>query len=551
MVSDSRRSATSEAERASPDAIVVGSGFGGAVVACRLAQSGRRVLVLERGPRRSGNDFPRLATAKIQDWLWTSSWNGFWDFRVFRHIATLTCTGVGGGSHCYANVHIRAPEETFRQGWPRGVGADTLAPYYDRVERMLHVRPFPSTIQLTKTRAVKEAAKVTNAHVFHPNLAVYFNEDPTAPPNQGVPEYVRDPYNLGVDVEQSPCVQSGECDLGCRFGAKNSLDLNYLAIAEQRHGATIQPLSDVFAVAPEGRGYRVHYRDRITFQRASVWAPLVVLAGNTVSMTELLLRCRDEYQTLPKVSETLGEHFSGNGDFISGVVNTREVLDPWWGPVITTVLQYREDDFHAYLQEGGFPPDLSFLVSAMRPDRASMGYMLRGPVGHLARLRAFFQDIGRLASEHREQLSEHVPGNVMISLSVGQDASDGRIRLHKRIGRRAKLVVEWDNTRTQPMTDRMRAEWKRISRELGGDYVDNPLWRFLRMAITVHPLGGCGLSDDETLGVLSPYGEVWNYSNLYVAGGATIPRSLGPNPALTISAVAERTADYISNAAHD
>src|SRR4051812_29975143 len=125
-----------ESVSGSVDAIVVGSGFGGAVSACRLAASGRRVLVLERGPRRTVDQFPRLSTSPVQDWLWNSTWNGFFDLRMFSRMATVTSSGVGGGSHAYANVHIRAPERTFREGWPAGMSAKTLAPYYERVERM-------------------------------------------------------------------------------------------------------------------------------------------------------------------------------------------------------------------------------------------------------------------------------------------------------------------------------------------------------------------------------------------------------------------------------
>src|SRR5262249_42629427 len=149
------------------------------------------------------------------------------------------------------------------------------------------------------------------------------------------PEYLRDPFDLGVEVHQAPCRHCGECDIGCRFNAKNTLDLNYLAVARQRHGATVQPLSEVIALRPESGGYRVYYRDRERQTRSSVWAPLVVLAAGTVNTAELLLRCRDEFGLLPKLSPTLGEYFSGNGDFLCGALNTRERLDPWHGPVIT------------------------------------------------------------------------------------------------------------------------------------------------------------------------------------------------------------------------
>jgi len=525
------------------DAIVVGSGFGGAVSACRLAESGRRVLVLERGKARSGEDFPRIGRAGLSDWLWTSQWNGFFDLRIFPRIATLTASGVGGGSHTYANVHIRAPEASFREGWPAGFGPEMLAPYYARVERMLGVVPMPEALEPAKTRAYVAAAAGAGARPFRPNVAVYFGAEPSLVPD---PEtaYVQDPFGHGIDVQQSPCRHCGECDIGCRFNAKNTLDLNYLAIAQQRHGAVVQTLAEVIAIKPQNGGYRVFYRDRRDFTRHSVWAPLVVLAAGTVNTNELLLRCRDEHGLLPELSPTLGAHFSGNGDFLCGALNTRERLDPWHGPVITTAVGYEDEPGPLYLQEGGFSPDIAFLVAAMRPNAEYLSKLMQGPVGYAARLRWFYQEIAHLA-EDREALARRLPANAIIFLGMGKDASDGRVALRQRIGRRPALTIEWDNARTKPLIDRMERAFRRISARLGGTYVVSPLWGLLRRLITVHPLGGCAIADDRATGVLSPEGEVWGYKNLFVADGAAVPRALGPNPALTISALAERLADGI------
>ncbi|MGH2586054.1 MAG: GMC oxidoreductase, partial [Dehalococcoidia bacterium] len=385
----------------------------------------------------------------------------------------------------------------------------------------------------------------SGAQPFRPNLAVHFGAEPSSSPAPA-PVYVRDPHGLGVEVQQAACLHCGECDIGCRFNAKNTLDLNYLAVARQRHGAVIRPLSEVIAVAPDGRGYRVYYRDRQTFRRTSVWAPLVVLAAGTVNTVELLLRCRDEFGLLPTLSPALGEHFSGNGDFLCGALNTRERLNPWHGPVITTSVRYEDERDLFYLQEGGFSPDLAFLVAAFRPSTEYVNKLLRGPVGHAARLRWFYQEIARLAGDH-EALAKALPARTMIFLGMGKDASDGRVTLRKRLGRRPALTIEWDHARTKPLIDRMEREFRRISQRLGGVYVVNPLWGLLRRLITVHPLGGCAIADDAANGVLTPCGEVWGYPGLYVTDGSAVPRALGPNPALTISALAERTAEQIAH----
>jgi cholesterol oxidase len=528
-----------------PDAIVIGSGFGGAITACRLAESGRKVLVLERGPRRSGDQFPRFPRSGVREWMWTSQWNGFWDFRPFGRMVTLTSSGVGGGSHAYANVHLRAPQISFREGWPHGIGPETLAPYYEKVEKQLGVRPFPDTIELAKTREFRRVGRAIGAKPISPNLAVYFDEEYSASERGSEPDYRQDPYGFGIDIKQSPCLHTGECDLGCRFNAKNTVDLNYLAIAEQKHGATVQPLSEVLVVGQEGSGYKVVYRDRTTFERKTVSAPMVVVSAGTVNSNELLLRCRDEFETLPKLSPALGTHFSGNGDFLCGALNTTEPLDPWHGPVITTALPYEADGFHFYLQEGGYAPDIAFIVAAMHPRSALSGKLLKGPVGHIARLRTFHAEMGRLAREHKGIERADLPANAMIFLGMGQDASDGVIRLKRRMGRRPKLKIDWDHTASMPMLKLMETEFRRIAQELGGIYVASPLWSLLGRLVTVHPLGGCAIADDESQGVSNPFGEVWNYKNLYVVDGSAVPRSLGPNPSLTISAVAERTAEHI------
>ncbi len=527
---------------AKPDAIVIGSGFGGAIAACRLAESGRKVLVLERGPKRKPEQFPRLG-AGLSSWLWNSRWDGFFDLRMFRRIATLTSSGVGGGSHIYANVHLRAPERSFREGWPKGMGPDTLAPYYERAEKMLGVRPLPDGIALEKTRAYTNVARRLGADVFRPNLAVYFGDGSDPGPNPAT-RYDTDPYGHGIDTRQAPCRMCGECDIGCTTNSKNTLDLNYLAVASQKHGAEIRPGTEVITLRPRDGGYRVSFRDRRTGEIDHRWAPLVVMAAGTVNTNELLLRARDEFATLPNLSKTLGDHFSGNGDFLAATLNAKEPVNAWHGPTITLAIRHIDDKHHFYLEEGGFSPDLAFIVGAMRPKSEYLTKFVKGPVGYAARLSWFYKEVARMTGDNTT-LEQRLPNSTMIFLGMGQDGSDGKLHLRKRFGRRPGLDIEWDHTNTRPLIQQMETELKKVSKELGGQYVSNPMWSLLGRLITVHPLGGCGISDDKSQGVLDPYGEVWGYPNLFVTDGAAIPRGIGPNPSLTISAVAERAAEHI------
>jgi cholesterol oxidase len=539
--SDARNAAT-EPMMEKPDAIVIGSGFGGAIAACRLAESGRKVLILERGPYRKPQEFPRLGS-RLPAWLWNSRWDGFFDLRMFGRMATLTSSGVGGGSHIYANVHLRAPERSFREGWPQGMGPSVLAPYYEKAEKMLGVRPFPETIPLEKTRAYAHVAQQLGADVFRPNLAVYFGDESDPGPNPQV-RYDRDPYELGVNTEQAPCRLCGECDIGCTSNSKNTLDLNYLAVATQRHGAQLRPLTEVITLKPKDGGYEVMFRDRATHAVDRRWAPLVVLAAGTVNTNELLLRARDEFATLPNLSPRLGEHFSGNGDFLAATLNGKQAVNPWHGPTITLAIRHMDDQHHFYLEEGGFAPDLAFIVGLMRPKSEYLSKFVRGPVGYAARLSWFYKEVARMTGDN-VHLQERLPNSTMIFLGMGQDGSDGVVRLRKRFGRRPGLDIQWDHARTRPLIAKMEEELKKVSTELGGQYVSNPLWSLLGRLITVHPLGGAGISDDRELGALDPYGEVWGYKNLFVTDGAAVPRGIGPNPSLTISAIAERAAHHI------
>ena len=211
------------------DAVVVGSGFGGGVTACRLAEAGWRVCVLERGRRFGRGDFPeRPEQAPRAFWHRKSNPGGLFELRLMRDVAVLGAAGVGGGSLVYANVQLRAPQEVFASGWPRGLGRDELDPYYERTEEVLEPRATPDRPPLRKLEALDAQARLARRPNERLPLAVHFGEDR------------RNPFS---GVAQGGCTNLARCDLGCPRHAKNTVDLTYIARAEQL-GAEVRPLHE-------------------------------------------------------------------------------------------------------------------------------------------------------------------------------------------------------------------------------------------------------------------------------------------------------------------
>lgn len=200
------------------DAVVVGSGFGGGITACRLAEAGHHVCVLERGRRFGPGDFPDRPE-QAPELLWHEKANpgGLFDVRLMRDVTTITAAGVGGGSLVYANGQLRAPAEVFEHGWPAAITRETLDPWYDRTEDALQPRPTPAEPELPKVRAFAAAGRVAGREAEPLPIAVHFGE-PREHPFSG--------------VRQEGCQNLARCDLGCPVLAKNTVDITYLARAE-------------------------------------------------------------------------------------------------------------------------------------------------------------------------------------------------------------------------------------------------------------------------------------------------------------------------------
>src|SRR6266516_4132252 len=243
------------------DVVVVGSGFGGGIAACRLAESGKRVCVLERGRRFGRDDFlddPLQAPSML--WHETANPTGLFDVRMMRDLSVITAAGVGGGSLVYANVQLRAPADVFERDWPAAITREELDPWYDRTEDALQPRTTPAEPALPKVGAFAAAGRHAGKDASLLPIAVHFGEA-REHPFSGAP--------------QEGCQNLGRCDLGCPVHAKNTVDITYLARAEA-HGAEVRPLHLAGGIESpwrSGESWRIAFKDLDGGEDGAVEAP--------------------------------------------------------------------------------------------------------------------------------------------------------------------------------------------------------------------------------------------------------------------------------------
>ena len=509
------------------DAIVVGSGFGGSVSACRLAEAGARTLVLERGRRWDKSNYP----IHSGDWLWDQSdpvsCNGWLDFRVFRRMAVAQGAAVGGGSHIYANISAVPPRATFDDGWPPEITWDALVPHYATVGRVMNVQTIPDGQWTQRMKLMKEAAEKIGAGDRFRKLELAVSFDPHY--HYGL----EDPINVKHSrrftnehgVQQGTCVHLANCDIGCDADAKNTLDRNYLAIAESK-GAQTRPLHLVTGIEREGGGYRVHFDDIGEGRRrsASATAKRVIVAAGSLGSTELLLKCRDVAKTLPAISPFLGRNWSSNGDFLTPAWHRDRRPDPSVGPTISSAIDFldrSEDDESFWIQDGGFPD----LIDNWARNAGARSLHLRG-----------------LMAAIRKALRQGPSDHVMPWFAQGVDAADGQLSLRRKwwlFGPR-QLTLRWEIAKSRKTVEAVVAMHAKLAKATGGRAFVPWTWRRLSYLITPHPLGGCNMAAGPEKGVVDHKGEVFGYPNLHVLDGAIVPEAVGVNPSRTIAALAER-----------
>ena len=513
------------------DVVVIGSGFGGAVAACRLSAIGQKVVVLERGRRWKPQDYPRdITDAWIYDVDEPEKQNGWMDLRIFDEMWVAQGAGVGGGSLIYANVSINAPRETFQSGWPKEITYDKLLPYYERVEHMLKPQYLPDNQLTPRFKLMRDAARATGAEDRFRKvpLAISFNPNTTFPDQQPVQQERRITFQNRFNRDQGYCIHCGNCDIGCQEQAKNTLDLNYLAVAED-HGTTIKPLSVVSHISPIDDYYRVHYDAIVEGRREckSIDGRKVVLAAGSLGSTEILFRSKIQHRTLPNLSPYLGKGWSSNGDFLTLARYEDRDLFPTRGPTISSAIDYLDGSdggVRYFVEDGGFPAVLSNVVKARR--------------GANRRLSLQTWVLGFLAKRIRTAAGVD---RTMPWFGQAVDASNGRLYFGRDLIRlwKKRLKLDWNPRRSEAAINGLIGRHKILTAATGGKANVPITWRTFRNLITPHPLGGCGMGSSPSVGVVDSKGEVYGYPGLFVVDGAIVPRAIGLNPSKTIAALSE------------
>jgi cholesterol oxidase len=542
------------------DAVVVGSGFGGSVTAYRLAEGGLRVCLLERGKAYPPGSFARTPYDMARNfWDPSAGKHGMFDLWTFKGLEALVSSGLGGGSLIYANVLIRKDPEWFvneeGEDWP--VTRADLDPHYDRVEPMLAPQRYPFDVEpyasTPKTSAMQYASQQLGLDWNLPDLAVTFG-NPGQRPRPG--DQIVDGDNLH-GLPRFTCRLCGECDIGCNYGSKNTLDYNYLS-AFARQGGEIRTRSEVRTFAPaDGGGFVVRYvthdperegepTDTAALPVKTLTCARLVISAGAFGTPYLLLRNADAFPGMSR--KALGTRFCGNGDklaFLTKSVRTdrrRRVghpFEPSIGPVITSRIRYPGQNGRGfYIEDGGYPHFASWLLEMTdvrsRPHRAARFLWRWGKnkLGH--------EPESNYSAELAELLGNCVKSSGTLPLlGMGRDTPDGVMSLRDEY-----LQVDWTTKTSRPYLDSVKAAMEDLARVLGARFTDTPLW-YLRRVITVHPLGGAPMGQTPETGVVDPYGQVFGVPGLSVADGSVMPGPVGPNPSLTIAALADRFSDRI------
>jgi len=528
------------------DVVVIGSGFGGSVSALRLTEKGYRVGVLEAGRRFARDELPK-SSWDLRNYLWAPALGlyGIQRIHVLGNVLVLAGAGVGGGSLNYANT-LYVPPAAFFEDRQWGHITDwqqELAPYYDQAQRMLGVRLNP-TMTPSDVHLKAAAEKMGVGDTFHlAPVGVFFGDgkdargDAEVPPGGETP----DPYFGGAGPSRRACTECGECMTGCRHGAKNTLNENYLHLAE-RAGAVIHPMTTVVDLTEDSAGgYRVTAvatDRRRKGPRTVLRARQVVVAAGTYGTQTLLHRMRDTGR-LPAVSARLGDLTRTNSEALVGAQTSPgryrkrhpdTPLDFTQGVAITSSVHPNDHTHIEPVRYGRGSNSMGSLSTLAAPYRGRvprwlefLGNNVRHPVLACRSLITY-------------RWSERTIIGLVMQTS---DNSLTTYRKSKGLGK-GLLTARQGHGAPNPTHIPEGAEAARLIAEEIGGFPGSNIGEATERPLTAHFLGGCPIGEDAEHGVIDPYHRLHGHPGIHVVDGAAVSANLGVNPSLTITAQAER-----------
>lgn len=510
------------------DYLVIGSGFGGSVAALRLAEKGYSVAVIERGKRWQNADFPKT-NWNLRKFIWIPLLRcfGIQAFTFLRDMMILHGCGVGGGSLVYASTHLIPPDEVFEDPAWRSLGdwKNDLAPHYATASQMLGVS---EACCLGDTdRMLREIANdMGRGATFHPTtVAIHFG-DPA--------KTVSDPYFGGHGPERAGCIHCGGCMVGCRHNAKNTLDKNYLYLAERR-GVTIVPETEVRAIHElDTGGYQVDalkITDFLVKRKRSFRCGGVVAAGGVMGTLPLLMRCKMRGQ-MPRISHRLGQIVRTNSEALVGSTSRRSDVDYSQGIAIASGFRPDEHTGVEMCRYGSGQDLMSLLCTLSVPGSSVWPRWTRLVREAIRNPGAFLRLLNPFGWSRRSGIllvMQSLPNHLNLNMERNWCWPFSR-----------RLTSQWGTSEQIPKYIPVADEVAhRLAKKMDGDASASIPEVLFNMSTTAHILGGCPMGRDASEGVIDKYGRLFGYENFYIADASAIPVNLGVNPSHTILALSE------------
>lgn len=507
------------------DYVIIGSGFGGSVSALRLAEKGYKVLVIEKGKSFSSNDFPK-SNWNLKKWLWipTLRFFGFFKISLFRHISILSGIGVGGGSLVYANTLPIPKKEFFNSSsWSHLANwEEELKPFYKTAKIMLGVIRNPKNFY---GESVLE--KLANIHnqsdrFDSTDVGVYFGEPDVE---------VEDPFFNGKGPKRSGCNFCGGCMIGCRYNAKNSLDKNYLYLA-QNLGVKILAENEVYDINKTSEGeYILKYKSSTKFIRRKniVKTKGVIFSGGVLGTVPLLLKLKEK--SLPNLSDMVGKNIRTNSESLLGVTTANKDDDFSRGISIGAI--WHTDRF-SNLETVKYPSGSGFWRMFMFPMVEGKNWLVR----LLNVFREFSKDlVGWIKIYFIKDWAKQTQ-ILMFMRTINTTLAFRRSKLGM------KSNLEKGNAPTAFIPE-ARSYTREFADLVNGKPVALLSESLLGIPTTAHILGGAVMGKDVSEGVIDKDNKIFGYKNMYVCDGSAISANPGVNPSLTITAISERAMSKI------